>query len=310
MSKVDLAVRRDAIFGHEHRAPASQLLHPVQYPPIEVELVADLTAGIVAWHDHPPFDAKVAPQDLARYPWIDLDWPAALGSWLAWLSVELLGRLPSGLIRPLPVDIGRFRYRRSGFVARRSAEELPPFRAPEQAVRDTALSLKRRSRNLRPARNPNVYASFVAIGDPIRRGPAQSGAFPRFFAPSAETGPGVRHRSESGRIQTPDHGWLLMTSSSDFGASRRPTGASWLNQVERFFALLTEKQLRRGVHRSTRELEQAIRHYIDTVNTDPRPFRWTKSADDILATIKRFCLRTLDTAERQTEIIRTSESGH
>ena len=41
MSKVDLAVRRDAIFGHEHRAPASQLLHPVQYPPIEVELVAD-----------------------------------------------------------------------------------------------------------------------------------------------------------------------------------------------------------------------------------------------------------------------------
>ena len=89
-----------------------------------------------------------------------------------------------------------------------------------------------------------------------------------------------------------------------------PTGASWLNQVERFFALLTEKQLCRGIHRSTRELEHAIRHYIDTVNADPRPFRWTKSADDILATIKRFCLRTLDTAQRQTEIIRTAESGH
>ena len=89
-----------------------------------------------------------------------------------------------------------------------------------------------------------------------------------------------------------------------------PTGASWLNQVERFFALLTEKQIRRGVHRSTRELEHAIRHYIDTVNADPRPFRWTKSADDILATIKRFCLRTLNTAQRQTEIIKTSESGH
>ncbi len=66
-----------------------------------------------------------------------------------------------------------------------------------------------------------------------------------------------------------------------------PTGASWLNQVERFFAALTEKQLRHGVHRSTRELEQAIREYIDTVNANPRPFRWTKSADDILATIKR-----------------------
>ena len=89
-----------------------------------------------------------------------------------------------------------------------------------------------------------------------------------------------------------------------------PTAASWLNQVERFFALLTEKQLRRGIHRSTRELEHAIRHYIDTVNADPRPFRWTKSADDILDTIKRFCLRTLDTAQRQTEIIKTSESGH
>ena len=89
-----------------------------------------------------------------------------------------------------------------------------------------------------------------------------------------------------------------------------PTGASWLNQVERFFALLTEKQLRRGVHRSTRELEQAILAYIDTVNADPRPFRWTKSADDILATIKRFCLRTLDTADKQTKIIETSESGH
>ena len=87
-----------------------------------------------------------------------------------------------------------------------------------------------------------------------------------------------------------------------------PTGASWLNQVERFFALLTEKQLRPGVHRSTRELEQAIRNYIDTVNADPRPFRWTKSADDILATIKRFCLRTLETAERQIKIIKTSES--
>ena len=89
-----------------------------------------------------------------------------------------------------------------------------------------------------------------------------------------------------------------------------PTGASWLNQVERFFALLTEKQLRCGVHRSTQELEHAIRRYIDTVNANPRPFRWTKSADDILATIKRFCLRTLDTAQRQKEIIKTSEAGH
>ncbi len=89
-----------------------------------------------------------------------------------------------------------------------------------------------------------------------------------------------------------------------------PTGASWLNRVERFFALLTEKQLRRGVHHSTRELEEAILGYIETVNADPRPFRWTKSADDILATIKRFCLCTLEAADHQIKIIETSESGH
>lgn len=73
-----------------------------------------------------------------------------------------------------------------------------------------------------------------------------------------------------------------------------PTSASWLNQVERWFAALTEKQLRRGVHRSTRELEEAIHHYIDATNNEPKPFVWTKSADQILDTIARFCKRTSD----------------
>ena len=70
-----------------------------------------------------------------------------------------------------------------------------------------------------------------------------------------------------------------------------PTASSWVNQVERFFADVTEKQIRRGVHRSTAELQTAIRAYLDAVNADPKPFRWTKSADDILAAIKRFCLK-------------------
>ena len=74
-----------------------------------------------------------------------------------------------------------------------------------------------------------------------------------------------------------------------------PTSASWLNQVERFFADLTDKQIRRGVHRSTVELERTITEYIETVNEAPKPFRWHKSADDILAAIKRFCRRTLET---------------
>lgn len=89
-----------------------------------------------------------------------------------------------------------------------------------------------------------------------------------------------------------------------------PTSASWINQVERFFANLTEKQLRRGVHCSTRELQAAITEYIETVNVSPRPFLWTKSADDILASIKRFCLATLKTAEIQAQISKISESGH
>ena len=89
-----------------------------------------------------------------------------------------------------------------------------------------------------------------------------------------------------------------------------PTSASWINQVERFFADLTEKQIRRGVHRSTTQLEAAITAYIATVNANPRPFVWTKSADDILASIKRFCLATLKTAKIQSQIGTTSESGH
>lgn len=73
-----------------------------------------------------------------------------------------------------------------------------------------------------------------------------------------------------------------------------PTSASWINQVERFFGLLTDQQIRRGVHRSTQDLEASITAYIDNRNADPKPFRWTKSADDILACIERFCRRTID----------------
>lgn len=70
-----------------------------------------------------------------------------------------------------------------------------------------------------------------------------------------------------------------------------PTGSSWINQVERFFALLTERQIRRGVHHSVADLQAAIEAFIEQHNADPTPFRWTKSADDILASIERFCLR-------------------
>jgi len=76
-----------------------------------------------------------------------------------------------------------------------------------------------------------------------------------------------------------------------------PTGASWLNQVERWFATLTQKQIRRGVHRSTRALETAIKEYIAIANETPRPFAWTKSADEILAGVERFCRRISDSRD-------------
>ena len=73
-----------------------------------------------------------------------------------------------------------------------------------------------------------------------------------------------------------------------------PTSASWINQVERWFAELTRKQLKRGVHTSVRELEADIRSFIELNNQNPKPYRWTKSADQILASVKRFCLRIDD----------------
>lgn len=73
-----------------------------------------------------------------------------------------------------------------------------------------------------------------------------------------------------------------------------PTYSCWLNQVERWFGLLTQRALRRGVHRSTAELKQAIRQYIAAHNADPKPFVWTKSADKIIASVTRHCQRIQD----------------
>jgi transposase len=71
-----------------------------------------------------------------------------------------------------------------------------------------------------------------------------------------------------------------------------PTHGSWINQVERWFGLLTERQLKRGVHCSVPELKRAILEFLDTHNEEPRPFIWTKTADEILASIARFAQRT------------------
>jgi transposase len=69
------------------------------------------------------------------------------------------------------------------------------------------------------------------------------------------------------------------------GPHYTPTSASWINQVERWFAELTRKQIQRGVHTSVRKLEADIRAFIDRHNQNPT-FKWTKSADQILASVK------------------------
>jgi transposase len=74
-----------------------------------------------------------------------------------------------------------------------------------------------------------------------------------------------------------------------------PTYGSWINLVERWFAELTNKRIRRGVFRSVKELEAAIREYIDVHNEDPKPFMWTRTADQILDSIARYAKRTLVT---------------
>lgn len=79
-----------------------------------------------------------------------------------------------------------------------------------------------------------------------------------------------------------------------FHAHYTPTYTSWINLVESWFAVLTNRRIRRGSFRSTRQLEAAVREYVDTNNASPTPFVWTKSANDILDSIKRYCLRTSD----------------
>jgi transposase len=80
----------------------------------------------------------------------------------------------------------------------------------------------------------------------------------------------------------------------DYHLHFTPTSGSWLNQVERFFAAITEDRIRRGAFRSVAELERAIREYLEEHNRNPKPFKWTANADLILGRVLRVCERTSD----------------
>lgn len=87
--------------------------------------------------------------------------------------------------------------------------------------------------------------------------------------------------------------WL--TNHPRFQLHFTPTHASWLNQVECWFSLLTEKQLKRGSHQSVRELVVAIQEFLDAHNSSATPFRWVKTADEILSKLARYCAATIQT---------------
>ena len=96
--------------------------------------------------------------------------------------------------------------------------------------------------------------------------------------------------------QDPGH-QALAAASPAIPSALHPTGSSWLNLVERWFSELTTKKIKRGAHRSVPELERDIKDWVKTWNENPRPYVWVKTADQILASLARYC-------------IRISESGH
>jgi transposase len=87
------------------------------------------------------------------------------------------------------------------------------------------------------------------------------------------------------------HQWLL--KHPRFHLHFTPTSSSWMNLVERWFAELTNRKLRRSAHRSVTELETDIRKWINEWNKDPKPFIWTKTADEILETLAAYCQRII-----------------
>ena len=101
----------------------------------------------------------------------------------------------------------------------------------------------------------------------------------------------LQHFQRSNIIKVPSvKRWLVRNPR--FHLHFTPTYSSWMNLVERWFAALTDKALRRAAHRSVRRLNDAIKVYIEINNEDPKPLAWTKTADEILASIARFCKRT------------------
>jgi transposase len=163
--------------------------------------------------------------------------------------------------------------------------------APGQAERGTPDYVRNGTTSLFAALN---VATGAVIGKCYRRHRQQE--FLRFLNEidaQVERGPGVEIHivlDNYGTHKTPSvKRWFAR--HPEYHLHFTPTSGSWLNQVERFFAEITEKQIRRGVFRSVAALEKAIMEYLAAHNEDPKPFVWTAGADLILERVKKVCER-------------------
>ena len=176
-------------------------------------------------------------------------------------QIQALDRTPSLLpLRPGQVERRTHDYARHGTTSLFAALDLRTGRVTGEC----------------PRRHRNSAHSWIRWTKPSRRSWTSIG----FWTTTAPPKTPLIHR------------WLAQRPR--YHLHFPPTGASWTNLVERWFAPLTKRQLRRGVHRSPRELESAIRHYLHQHNRNPQPFVWTKTADQIFASIARLCQRTPD----------------
>ncbi len=102
-----------------------------------------------------------------------------------------------------------------------------------------------------------------------------------------------------------------LTAHPRFHVHSTPTSSSWLNQAERWFALPTDEQIRRGIHRNVQSLERDIRSWIKTWNEEPKPFVWTKTADEILERLAGYPKRIPDSGHQSgSSSIGPSSSTH
>ena len=137
-------------------------------------------------------------------------------------------------------------------------------------------------------------------GDHRHRDPAPGRGVPSVLEPHRQQRPrGFRRPCRVGQpvhAQDPGDPALAGPPSPLHAPFHFPTYSSWLNLVERWFAELTTKWLRRGTHRSVKELVASIRTWIANWNDDPNPFVWHKTADEILDSLAAYCQRIPDSA--------------